>query len=530
MLHITLTYLSLFVVLCGAKVVENPEIFVKQPVTVPPLFSNVSNSLPIDFIWGYASSAPQVEGAVDVDGKSPSQWDVFSNRKGAIIDGTTPNTTINEYQRWEETVELLKMSGANAYRFSIAWSRLIPEALQGSPINQKAVNHYNNLIDKLIKNGITPMITLFHYDAPQVLVDTYESVLNTDRFSEDFVYFADTSFRLFGDRVKHWATFNEPISSCILGYGNGMHAPGYGIMNFHLNFSWQLLRCGHTLLIAHAKAVQLYRSKYQLVQKGFITMVCNIQFGEPITLEPINVNAAQMYIDFSYGWFADSIHFGDYPESFKNHFKYFIPKFSSEEKELLKMSYDYVGVNQYTTTYIGHSRFKFPYKDPDMISANPLFPFVSLHFNLQGQFIGNGKAASTWLFSVPWGMTKSLEYIQKRYDDPDIYIMENGFSVPEENHLPMYEVVHDVQRIYFFQDYLNAIQVAMKQSGVKVKAYIAWTLTDNFEWNSGFTTPFGVTKMDLETGKRYVKDSAYYLKNYFRHAISEDPMEYLSKI
>lgn len=438
------------------------------------------------------------------------------------MDGTTPNTTINEYERWEETVELLKMTGANAYRFSIAWSRLIPKAIKGSRVNPKAVKHYNDLINKLLENNITPMVTLFHYDAPQVLVDTYGSVLNTQRFSEDFTYFADVAFRTFGDRVKHWTTFNEPTSSCLLGYGVGMHAPGYGIMHFHLNFAWQLMRCGHSLLIAHSKAVQLFRQKYQPVQNGFITMVCNIQWGEPITQDPKNIEAAQMYIDFSYGWFADAIHFGDYPESFKKHFNFFglLPKFSAEEKQLLKRSYDYVGINQYTTAYVGSSGFKVPFKDPDMIPANPISPFVAFHNNLKGEFIGNGKAASTWLFSVPWGMTRSLEYIQKRYENPDIYIMENGFSVPEENHLPIYEVVHDVQRIYFFQDYLNAMQLAIKNSKAKIRGYIAWTLTDNFEWNSGFTTPFGVTKMDLKTGKRYVKDSAYYLKNYFQHAIS----------
>ena len=137
--------------------------------------------------------------------------------QGAIIDGTTPNMTINEYENWRDTVKLLKMGGAKAYRFSIAWARLIPKGIKDSPINPVAVKHYNDLIDQLIRDGIVPMVTLYHFDAPQVLVDTYGSVLNTKRFTEDYVYFADNAFRLFGDRVKHWGTFNEPISSCVLG-------------------------------------------------------------------------------------------------------------------------------------------------------------------------------------------------------------------------------------------------------------------------------------------------------------------------
>ena len=197
---------------------------------------------------------------------------------------------------------------------------------------------------------------------------------------------------------------------------------------------------------------------------------------------------------------------------------YLLPKFTEEEKKLLKGSYDYIGINHYTTSYVSRPGFKLPFKDPDAVSANPLAPFATSHYNLKGEYIGN-RASSVWLWSVPWGMTKTLEYIQKRYSDPDIYIMENGFSVPEENHMPLHEVIHDVQRIYYYQDYLNAIQIAMKESNVKVKAYIAWTLMDNFEWNSGFTTPFGVCKMDLKSGKRYFKDSASYLKKYFASAI-----------
>lgn len=179
------------------------------------------HSLPKDFKWGYASAAFQVEGAVNEDKRSPSVWDVFTANSSNIVDGENATTTVDEYHSYTDIIKILKDSGANTYRLSIAWSRLIPSGFAGGRVNRLAVAHYNSVINTLIENRIEPMVTLYHWDLPQVLFEAYGGVTNYERFPDDFAYFAEKSFELFGDRVKYWITFNEPISYCVLGYGEG---------------------------------------------------------------------------------------------------------------------------------------------------------------------------------------------------------------------------------------------------------------------------------------------------------------------
>ena len=257
------------------------------PATFDPSLFNtsVARILPKDFIHGYASAAFQVEGAVREDGKSESIWDRFSNTPGKIYQGHSANVSDDEYHRYAETIDLLKKSGANSYRMSISWPRLIPGGFSGSPVNQKAVNHYNKIFDLLHKNNIQPFVTLYHWDLPQVLQDRYEGLMNFNQFSQDFVYFADTAFRIFGPKVKYWLTFNEPTSYCILGYQTGDHAPGYCTDRKRCakgNGLVDVFKCFVSTIIAHAKAVDVYRKKYQPQQQGLISIAPNIEYGEPL--------------------------------------------------------------------------------------------------------------------------------------------------------------------------------------------------------------------------------------------------------
>jgi beta-glucosidase len=493
-----------------------------NPTRIPPIPTNVTGTLANDFFFGFASAAAQVEGAIDVDGKSPSIWDVFSKRKGKVADGTTTNTTIDEYYNYQETIDLLKMSGANSYRLSIAWSRLIPGGVKGSPVNQKAVQHYRKVFKALLDNGITPFVTLYHWDMPQVLEDTYKSLLNTERWNEDFVYFADAAFKHFGDQVKHWVTYNEPGTICLGSYLAGYHPPNRCLDIRKCKFSigpLDMLHCAHSILTSHARAVDLYRRKYKRTQKGVIGIVNIIEWAEPITNDPEDVKATELRLDFSFGWYVDPLFTGDYPPSMRKAFRFILPQFTNEEKRLLIGSSDFFGLNHYTTSYVARPSFK--RKDPkDGLGSTLVTPFVSTHYDINGNLMGE-KGATFWLFSVPWGFKKALKYIHTKYNVTDIYITENGFSITDEYKLPLRDKLKDKSRITYYQEYLNVMQEVIKETNIKIKAYFAWTLIDNFEWHEGFTTPFGSTIFDKQANKRFAKDSFFYLKDYFAQAMKK---------
>ncbi|KAI8897251.1 coniferrin beta glucosidase [Globomyces pollinis-pini] len=400
---------------------------------------------------------------------------------------------------------------------SIAWTRLVPGGFKNSPVNALAIKHYNNVFDLLLRNGITPMVTLYHFDMPAVLETKYKGFLNTDRFTEDYVYFAEQAFSAFGDRIKYWITFNEPITTCTAGYGIGEHAPGYNINPLKGDWSFtplDLVRCGHTHLVAHAHAVNLYRTKFKS-QNGKISMANNLSWGEPMSNDPEDVNATQNFLDANYGWFEDVLNFGDYPQSLKNFISVLLPKFSEEQKKLLKGSTDFIAVNHYTANYIG----KWGYKGQGFEDGNPFMRFSRGFFDKNGNRLGN-RGAPKWLFNAPWAFEKSLDYITKQYGNRDIYVTENGFSVFEEPWMSVELALKDTARVDYHHHYLAAMQRSISK-GSKVKGYMAWTLIDNFEWAAGYTQPFGCTKFDRKTGKRWLKDSAYYLRDYFGLAITK---------
>lgn len=497
---------------------EGPANLVNRPTPpLPAIPDSVARSLPADFLFGFASAATQVEGATNDGGKTDSIWDTFARLPGKIADGTTPDAAIDEYHRINETIQLLKLTGASTYRFSIAWTRLIPGGLAGSPVNQAAVEHYTMLLDQLLANGITPMVTLLHFDIPQVLEDTYKSVLNTDRFVDDFGYYAEQAFRLFGSRVKLWLTLNEPVTQCLAGFGTGQHAPGKCLnpLKCRLSFSpANIFRCAHSTLLAHAQAVKVYRARFQASQKGKISLANHLCWGEPFSNSTEDARAAQFFLDRGYGWFEDPLHTGDYPPSIRTGVTGFlVPHFTPEQSALLKGSADFVAINHYTTTIIAHQGFK----KFDSDKGNLIMPFSQMHYRQNGMFIGF-QGAPEWLYAVPWGLTKSLLYVKQRYNNPEVYITENGFSSMGENHLPRHLALQDASRVEYFRTYIDAMQDAIA-AGVNVKGYVAWTLTDNWEWAVGFTQPFGVFQYDA--GVRYMKDSAFYLAAYFGKAIAK---------
>ncbi len=449
-----------------------------------------------DFIWGTATSAYQIEGAHNIDGKGPSIWDSFSTIPNRIKNNENGNIAIDHYHKYKEDVALLKSQGFKAYRFSISWSRIMPEGT--GKINEEGVLFYSNLIDELLKNDIVPWVTLYHWDLPLALEMEQNGWLNYDIINA-FEEYSKVCFERFGDRVKNWITLNEPWVAAILGYGQGVFAPG------RISNSEPYL-AAHHLILAHAKAVKLYKTKFKH-QKGTIGITNNCDWREPLTQKPKDVEAAERALLFFLGWFADPIYFGDYPQVMKDRLGDRLPKFTEEEKELIKNSSDFFGLNHYTTMYAA--------EDDKSGKVGSVYGNGGISED-QDVILSHSKDWTLTSFNwavVPWGCYNLLEWISKRYNNPDIYITENGFACNDklEN-----GKVNDLDRLDYFKQYLEACNNAIA-NGIKLKGYFAWSMFDNFEWASGYSVRFGINYIDYKTLKRTPKASALWFKKIIKN-------------
>jgi beta-glucosidase len=445
--------------------------------------------------FGVGSSAPQIEGGYASDGRSPSVWDVYANPKnGKISDGSTPWVATDFFNKYKEDIALMKSLGVKNLRLSFSWSRIIPEGVNGSKVNEKGVQFYNNVLDELKTAGIEPAVTLFHWDVPQVLQDKYSGFIDR-RIVDDFVYYADVAFSRFGSKVTKWTTFNEPWITCNLQYGNGDFAPG---ISYGDSGKW---KCGHHLLLAHAFAVKKYKDNYQKKQGGKIGMALWTEWSEPWRQDQAGDRRAaanKMAIDV--GWFADTIHFGDYPEQVKQTQSQFLPTFSDYEKSVLKKSYDYMGMTIYTAKWARENE-------------NPNGWWI-MTTDVNGKPPGE-QAQSYWLYNAPWSIYKMLTYIKNRYDNPFIWVLENGISEKGEAQRTGDAALQDPLRTQYFHGYISETCRAFDE-GVRVTHYFAWSFTDNWEWKEGFSTRFGVVRVDFDKPglPRRVKDSGKWLSKH----------------
>ena len=449
-----------------------------------------------DFLWGCSTSAHQIEGAWDQDGKGPSIWDAFSLVPGKVHNNETARQAADHYHHMDDDVELMATLGLKAYRFSISWPRLLPQGR--GRINPQGIAFYSRLIDKLLEKNIEPWPTLFHWDLPLTLQFERDGLLNPS-IVEAFTEYADVCFSNFGDRVKHWLTLNEPYVYSIFGHGFGVMAPG------RISRSEPYL-VAHHLLLAHAAIVQRYRERYQPRQLGQISIALNCDWREPRTDHPEDQAAAERALEFYLGWFADPVFLGDYPESMKSRVADRLPALSADEKRLLQGSADFMALNHYTTFYAGHAqnadREDNPYDNGGFASDQQ----VALSSDPEW-----GKTAMGWNV-VPSGLRKLLLWIDKRYHQPNIYVTENGCAYPD---VPKNGSVHDPERIAFLKDYISECHNALAQ-GVKLKGYFVWSLLDNFEWSLGFSKRFGLYYVDYETGARIPKESAHWYRDVIR--------------
>ncbi|KAI0340378.1 beta-glucosidase 1A [Trametopsis cervina] len=454
-----------------------------------------------DFVWGYATASYQIEGSHDKGGRGPSIWDTFSKTPGKIADGTNGDTATDSYRLWKEDVALLKSYGVKAYRFSIAWSRVIPKGGRKDPINREGIDHYRTLLEELVKEGIVPFVTLYHWDLPQELHDRYGGWLNKEEIVQDFVHYAKVCFDAFGDIVTNWITHNEPWCISMLGYGYGRFAPGHTSPTE----PWIV---SHNLILAHAYAVQLYRTEFQQKQKGQIGITLDCHWLIPYDDSPENVEAAQRGIDFKLGRYADPIYKGFYPARVKHLLGDRLPEFTADELAVVQGSSDFFGLNTYTTHIVKDG-------SGDEFGGN----IKTGHTRPDGTQLGT-ESDLAWLQTYGPGFRSLLNYLWKTYEKP-IYVTENGFPVKGENDLSADQAVHDTDREEYFGQYTQALLQAVTEDGADVRGYFGWSLLDNYEWADGYKIRFGVTHVDYETQKRTPKASAQFLTNWFKANIEE---------
>ena len=447
---------------------------------------------PKDFTWGTATSAYQIEGAYLKDGKGLSIWDVFCKTKGKTANGDTGEIACDHYHRYKEDVALMAKLGVKAYRFSISWSRVMPNGY--GEVNEKGVAFYSDLIDELLANGITPWVTLYHWDLPLALQLEYDGWLNP-KIADFFAEYARVCFDAYGDRVKHWITINEAWVVAILGHGQGVFAPG------RISKDEPYL-AAHHLLLAHAKAVDVYRTSFQH-QQGKIGITNNCDWREPLTDKPEDQAAAERALLFFLGWFADPIYKGDYPAVMRQRLGKRLPTFSEEEQKLIYGSSDFFGLNHYTTMYAADVPVDAPIEEVSVYGNGGIFEDQYVQLSVDKNW---AKTDMDWAV-VPWGCQKLLEWIHQRYDAPDIIITENGCSY--NNSVDDQGNCADKKRVQFVEDYLAACYGAI-QNGVQLKGYFLWSLFDNFEWAKGYGERFGIVHVDFETLQRTPKSSAYW--------------------
>nr|ATP16791.1 multidomain GH1 [Lyrodus pedicellatus] len=452
------------------------------------------DSFPDDFAWSTATSAYQIEGGWDEDGKGESIWDTHAHTPGNIYMNATGDVADDSYHKYMEDIKALVALETKYYRFSLAWTRLMPDGTKAS-INQAGIDHYSKVIDALLDAEITPMITLFHWDLPQALQDN-GGWLNESTIGH-FRDYAELCYTHFGDRVKFWITFNEPKITTLHSYGGATFPPA--------TQDWQAVyTSAHNLIKAHAEAYHAYNKS----QGGQVGITVAAGWGEPFNMyNPSDLAASDRSMAFEVGWFIHPIYInGDYPEVMKYQVAMKsrqqgynvsrLPEFTDEEKARINGTYDFYGLNFYTASMVSTDPFSFPdrtgnyYNDMDVSSWK------------DPTWLGSG---SDWLKVTPFGIRKALNYIKYNYKNVPVYITENGVS--DRN-----GTLRDYHRIHFYRSYINEVLKAIKLDGCNVKGYTAWSLMDNFEWNTGFRERFGLYYVNFSDPEleRVPKASAYW--------------------
>ena len=429
---------------------------------------------PRDFLWGTATSAYQVEGSPLADGAGPSIWQRFSHTPNLVRDGATGDVACDHYRRYLDDVALMRSLGTNAYRFSTSWSRVMPRG-RGS-INAAGLDFYDRLVDALLANGIEPMVTLYHWDLPAAL-DDLGGWLNPE-VAKWFADYASAMFRKLDDRVKMWATLNEPWVVTDGGYLYGALAPGH-------RSRFEAPIASHNLLRSHAEAVKVYRAE----GRHRIGIVVNLEPKYPASDSPEDRAAAERADAYMNRQYLDPIFLGRYPDELVEIFGEAWPRWPADDVAQIRQPIDFLGVNYYTRSV---TRFD---RDAWLLQAAPV-PQKRATYTETG-----------WEVFAP-ALTKTLVWVKQRYGNPAIYVTENGAAFFDPPALEG-DRLADPLRVDYLRTHITAVHTALAQ-GADVRGYFVWSLLDNFEWSLGYSKRFGIVHVDFESQKRTPKDSALF--------------------
>ncbi|XP_060178697.1 beta-glucosidase 11-like [Lycium barbarum] len=461
---------------------------------------------PDTFVFGSGSSAYQVEGAAFEDGRTPSIWDTFAHAGG--YGGATADVSCDAYHKYKEDVKLMADTGLEGYRFSISWSRLIPNGR--GPVNPKGLQYYNNLIDEIVSHGIQPHVTLCHSDLPQALEDDYGGWMSR-KIIDDFIAYADVCFKEFGDRILHWTTLNEVNLFALAGYDDGIFPPNHCSPPFGVkhcsrgNSSTEPYIVAHNLLLAHSAVVRLYRRRYKSTQHGFVGLNLFAFWSLPSTNKTADIIAAQRANDFYIGWFANPLIFGDYPDIMKKNAGSRLPKFTRQESKQVKGAIDFIALNHYLNAHV---------KDNSSSLETDIRDF-NADAACQVKIILGGPPPGLYPVTQP-GLQGVLEYFKQSYGNPPMYIHENGQMTPRNASL------NDTSRVQYLQAYIGNLLDAVR-NGSNVKGYFTWSFLDCFELMNAYDSGFGLYYVDLNDKDltRYPKLSAQWYSNFLKGKASK---------
>ncbi|MDT0443295.1 GH1 family beta-glucosidase [Streptomyces johnsoniae] len=453
----------------------------KQPRVFPP-----------DFLWGSATASYQIEGAAREDGRTPSIWDTFSRTPGKVHAGDTGDVACDHYHRWQEDVGLMAELGLAAYRFSVSWSRVQPTGR--GPAVQRGLDFYRALADGLLERGITPAITLYHWDLPQDLEDSggWPERETAERFAE----YAQIVGEALGDRVAMWTTLNEPFCSAFLGYGSGVHAPGRTEPE-------SVLKAAHHLNLAHGLGVQALRAA--LPRNAEIGVTLNPVVARPRTDAPADVDAARRIDALQTRIFSGPLLHGSYPEDLRQDTAR-VSDWSflrAGDEAAIHQPLDFLGLNYYQPSVVSAPTGGSQAKRNDGHGSGTHSPWVGSE-DVEFHLAPGERTDMGWVVD-PTGLYELLQRFHSELPNLPLYITENGAAFDDK--MDAAGVVHDPERISYLHGHLDAVHRSIEQ-GVDIRGYFLWSLLDNFEWAYGYSKRFGVVHVDFDTLRRTPKASA----------------------
>ncbi|ANB11383.1 beta-glucosidase [Sugiyamaella lignohabitans] len=506
--------------------VVEPLPIAKDELTPPPNMKplHCQYRLPKDFIWGWASSASQIEGAVDADGRGPSVWDNVAHKvPGFLKKNETFDIANNHYYMYKQDFQRLKAMGVPYYSMTISWSRIFPS--DSGEVNKAGLQHYIDEVNYLLENGIQPIVTLYHWDIPQVLQDKYGGWLDR-KVVQDFANYARVMFEAL-PKVKLWLTLNEPQVFCN-DYADWPDegVPDHVFPTFGLNSTQRKYICGHNALLAHASAVHIYRTEIEpKYGKGKISFANSWDYTPSYSNSSEDILASERSLDFTAGWFGQPVYIdGEYPQSIRDVVYETLPRFTEEEKSLVLNSTDFYAWDGYT----GH-----PVRASDDFSSCVTSQGDSENwpecfdevFTLPGDWLIGNRAdvgVSNWLYQTPRYFREGIVWAWSHFKPLEIIIPESGFSVWKENEMTEAQARYDDTRVSYLHDYLHQALKLIHEDKVKLSGIIAWSMYDNIEWRQGRDTRFGLQYFDYNHMKVYFKKSAFYMRDFFNHYMTQE--------